>query len=43
MEDFLTLIDLIIQKDVPSGKFNVSTGTSHSILELFHAVRDYLE
>lgn len=42
MEDFLSLINLIIQKDVPSGKFNVSTGTSHSILELFHAVSNYL-
>ena len=43
MEDFLTLMDLLIEKNLPSGKFNISTGKSHSILEIFNLVATYLQ
>ena len=35
MDDFHTLMDMLIDQDLPTGTFNVSTGESHSILELF--------
>ena len=42
MEDFISIIEVIMSKDVPSGVFNVSTGESRSILDVFEAVSSYL-
>ena len=43
MEDFLSIIEVSHEsKDVPSGVFNVSTGESRSILDVFEAVSSYL-
>jgi UDP-glucose 4-epimerase len=43
MEDFLALLDLALQPDAPTGVFNVSTGTGHTILELFRAIAECLD
>ena len=43
MEDFFTLMDLVIQQDAPTGLFNVSTGIGHTIHDLFIAVAKYLD
>ena len=42
MEDFLSLMNKILIEDVPTGKYNISTGSSHSILQLFKVVAEYL-
>ena len=42
MEDFFTVMDLVLQPDAPSGIFNVSTGESRSIKEVFDAVASFL-
>lgn len=42
MEDFLDLMDLVLQDDAATGVFNVSTGEERSILDVFKTVADYL-
>jgi len=42
MSDFLRLMDRALERDAPTGVFNVSTGEGRSILEVFHAVAEYL-
>lgn len=41
-EDFLDLTELALADDAPSGVFNVSTGTGHSILDVFDCVLEHL-
>jgi nucleoside-diphosphate-sugar epimerase len=42
MEDFFSLIDILISSEVTSGVFNVSTGESRSIMDVFNSVSSYL-
>ena len=42
MEDFFSVMELVITNDVPSGVYNVSTGESRSILDVFDSVSAYL-
>jgi len=42
MEDFLDLMDIVLQDDAATGVFNVSTGEGRSILDVFKTVADYL-
>ena len=43
MEDFLSVMEMVIQPDAPSGVYNISTGESRSIKEVFDAVAKYLQ
>lgn len=38
MDDFLGLVDLALAEDAPTGIYNVSTGTGHSIRDIFRRV-----
>jgi UDP-glucose 4-epimerase len=38
MEDFFAILDLALDAGAPQGAFNVSTGTGHSIKEIFDIV-----
>jgi len=42
MDDFFTLMDRVMADDAPTGLFNVSTGTGHTIKEVFDIVVDHL-
>lgn len=42
MSDFLGLMDILLEKDIPGGLYNVSTGEGHSIKEIFDEVSGYL-
>jgi len=42
MEDFLAVTDLAMADGAPTGIFNVSTGTGHSIKEIFDIVVEHL-
>ena len=42
MEDFFSLMDILISSEVSSGVFNVSTGESRSIMDVFNSVSSYL-
>lgn len=42
MDDFLTLMDKVMGDGTPTGVFNVSTGSGHTIKDVFDAVVDYL-
>lgn len=42
MEDFCTLMDIVMREDAPTGIFNVSTGTGHTIKEIFDIVVEHL-
>ena len=42
MEDFLDILDIAIQKDIPTGPYNVSTGIASSIKEVFDKVVEHL-
>jgi len=42
MQDFLAVIDRVLEDDAPSGVFNVSTGEGHSIQEIFDLVVEHL-
>lgn len=42
MEDFMSLMDLVLADGAPTGIFNVSTGESKSIKDVFDAVANYL-
>jgi len=38
MDDFLAITELALADDAPTGRFNVSTGTGHTIREIFRLV-----
>lgn len=42
LSDFLSLMDLVLADDAPTGVFNVSTGEGRSIKDVFDVVADYL-
>jgi UDP-glucose 4-epimerase len=42
MEDFFSIMDLVMKEDAPTGVFNVSTGTGHTIREIFDLVAAHL-
>lgn len=42
MEDFLDLMDMILRSDLKTGTFNVSTGQSNSIKDIFDNVASHL-
>jgi UDP-glucose 4-epimerase len=42
MEDFFSMMDLAMAPGAPTGVFNVSTGTGHSIREIFDIVAEHL-
>jgi len=42
MEDFLSLVDLVLDPSAPNGLFNVSTGEGHSIKDIFDIVVEHL-
>ena len=42
MEDFLTIVDLAMFANAPTGIFNVSTGTGHTVKEIFDIVVEHL-
>lgn len=42
MDDFFAVMDLVMADDAPTGVFNVSTGTGHSIKEIFDIVADHV-
>lgn len=42
MEDFFSLIDIVLNLEAPAGVFNVSTGEGHTIKDVFVAVAQYL-
>ena len=42
MEDFFSIVEAAMDDDAPTGIFNVSTGTGHSIKEIFEVVVDHL-
>jgi Nucleoside-diphosphate-sugar epimerases len=42
MDDFFTVMDLVMKDGAPTGMFNVSTGTGHTIKEIFDIVVDHL-
>ena len=42
MDDFLDLMDRVLEDTAPVGVFNVSTGEGHTILDVFRAVERHL-
>src|SRR6185503_10424411 len=42
MSDFLAAMDVVMADGAPSGIFNVSSGTGHSIKEIYDLVRSHL-
>ena len=42
LSDFMSLLKLALKLDSPTGVFNVSTGESHSIAEIFRLVANHL-
>lgn len=42
IQDFLSLMDIILKNETVGGIYNVSTGNGHSIFELFQTVAEYL-
>ncbi len=42
MEDFFSVMDIVLGDDAPTGIFNISTGEARSIKNVFDAVADYL-
>jgi UDP-glucose 4-epimerase len=42
MDDFFTVMDHVMAEGAPTGVFNVSTGTGHTIKEIFDIVVDHL-
>lgn len=42
MDDFFSVMDLVMADGAPTGVFNVSTGTGHTIKEIFDIVVDHL-
>ena len=35
LKDFFDLMDIVLFQDVPAGKYNISSGEGHSIIEIF--------
>ena len=42
MQDFLTFIDIAMANDAPTGIYNLSTGTGHTMKQIFDIVVDHL-
>jgi UDP-glucose 4-epimerase len=42
MDDFFAVMDLVMAEDAPTGMFNVSTGTGHTIKDIFDIVADHV-
>jgi UDP-glucose 4-epimerase len=42
MDDFFAVMDKVMEDGAPTGIFNVSTGTGHTIKEIFDIVADHL-
>jgi UDP-glucose 4-epimerase len=42
MEDLFSIMDIVMQEGAPTGIFNVSTGSGHSIKEIFDLVAAHL-
>ena len=42
IKDFFNLMDIVLFQDVPAGKYNISSGEGHSIMEIFKLVCEYL-
>ena len=42
IKDFFDLMDIVLFQDVPTGKYNISSGEGHSIMEIFKLVCEYL-
>jgi len=42
MEDFISIMEVVMREDSPTGVFNVSSGESRSIEDVFNAVSSYL-
>lgn len=42
MDDFFAVMDLVMAEAAPTGVFNVSTGTGHTIREIYDIVVDHL-
>lgn len=43
MSDFLSLMDIVMNADAPTGIYNASTGIGHSIKEVFDLVAEHLQ
>jgi nucleoside-diphosphate-sugar epimerase len=43
MEDFIDVMDLMLDANAPTGVFNISTGEGKSIKQVFDAVAKYLD
>lgn len=43
MEDFLDILDIAVNKEIPTGAYNVSTGVGSTIKEVFDCVVDHLK
>lgn len=43
MEDFLDVMDIVLEKNSPVGIFNISTGEGHSIQEVFDRIVSHLD
>ena len=43
MEDFFSVMDVVLAEDAPTGVFNISTGEGKSIRDVFEAVVAYLD
>jgi nucleoside-diphosphate-sugar epimerase len=42
MEDFLDILDIALEKEIPTGAYNVSTGIGSSIKDVFDEVVAHL-
>src|SRR5262249_11942372 len=42
MADFFDVMDLVLHEDAPTGIFNISSGSGHSIKQVFEAVAAHL-
>lgn len=42
MEDFFSIVDCVLAEGAPTGIFNASTGTGHTIKEVFDIIVDHL-
>jgi UDP-glucose 4-epimerase len=42
MDDFFSVMDIVMRTDAPTGIFNVSTGTGHTIKDIFDIVVGHL-
>jgi len=43
LDDFFSLMDMAMNESAPTGLFNVSTGTGHTIKEIFDIVVEHLD